>query len=185
MRLKSKWIEFIYKSATSTRKIRTLLTPVGAIVFGLFLGLFITAAIFTDYIFHISWIFPFFWISVIAVILIVSGLFFTSWSVYHFIKVKGTPVPVNPPPILVISGPYKYMRNPMLTGIFLLLFGIGLVIKSTSLVVIFTPLFILLNVLELKLIEEPELAMRLGEEYVNYKRVTPMFFPKFKQFFSP
>ena len=184
MGLKSKWIEFLYKSATGTRRIRTLLTPIGAIVFGLFLGLFISAAIFTDYIFDIPWILPYYWISIIDMMLTVTGLFLTSWSVYHFIKVKGTPVPVNPPPILVTSGPYRYMRNPMLTGIFLLLFGIGLMIESTSLLAIFTPLFIFSNVIELKLIEEPELAMRLGEEYINYKRVTPMFFPNCKQLFS-
>ena len=184
MRLKTKWIEFLYNSATGTRRIRTLLTPIGVIVFVLFLGLFITAAIFIDKIFNLPWILPFSRMSIIAWIISVTGLFLTSWSVYHFIKVKGTPVPLNPPPVLVTSGPYGYMRNPMLTGIFLLLFGIGLMIESTSLVILFVPLFILLNVIELKFIEEPELAMRLGEEYVNYKRVTPMFFPKFKQFFS-
>jgi protein-S-isoprenylcysteine O-methyltransferase Ste14 len=73
------------------------------------------------------------------------------------------------------------MRNPMLTGIFILLIGIGIFIESTSLLIIYTPLFILLNVIELKLIEEPELVMRLGEAYKTYRKTTPMFFPDFKQ----
>jgi protein-S-isoprenylcysteine O-methyltransferase Ste14 len=47
------------------------------------------------------------------------------WSVQNFLKVKGTPVPFNPPPQLVTSGPYAYTRNPMLTGVFALLFGFG------------------------------------------------------------
>ena len=42
---------------------------------------------------------------------------------------------------------------------------------------IFTPLFILINVMELKMIEEPELAMRLGKPYLEYRAKTPMFFP--------
>ena len=41
----------------------------------------------------------------------------------------------------------------------------------------FTPLFVLVNVLELKEIEEPELMKRLGDEYIVYRRQTPMFIP--------
>lgn len=54
-----------------------------------------------------------------------------------------------------ISFPYTITRNPMLTRVFLLLFGIGFLIKSVSLVCIFTPLFILVMAWELKNIEEP------------------------------
>jgi protein-S-isoprenylcysteine O-methyltransferase Ste14 len=46
------------------------------------------------------------------------------------------------------------------------------------LVFLFTPLFILANVWELKHIEEPELIRRLGDEYAAYRRRTPMFLPR-------
>jgi protein-S-isoprenylcysteine O-methyltransferase Ste14 len=68
----------------------------------------------------------------------------------------------------------------MLTGIFVTLFGIGILLNSTSLMFLFTPLVILLNTLEVKYIEEPELEKRLGEPYVQYKKRTPMFFPQFR-----
>jgi len=68
----------------------------------------------------------------------------------------------------------------MLTGVFLILFGIGFAINSVSLVFIFTPLFVLINVWELKQIEEPELIKRLGDEYIEYRRQTPMFIPRFR-----
>jgi protein-S-isoprenylcysteine O-methyltransferase Ste14 len=55
------------------------------------------------------------------------------WSVAHFLKAKGTPVPFNPPPRLVDSGPYAYSRNPMLTGVFALLFGLGVLLASPPL----------------------------------------------------
>jgi len=97
-------------------------------------------------------------------------------SIIYFIKVKGTPVPFNPPPKLVTTGLYKYSRNPMLTGIFIQLFGIGMLNNSIALIFIYTPLFILLNFWELKKIEEPELEKRFGKEYLDYKRKTPMFF---------
>ena len=106
------------------------------------------------------------------------ALFLIGWSVQNFLNAKGTPVPFNPPPILIRSGPYAYTRNPMLTGVFALLFGFGIFFGSLSLLLVFTPLFILLNFWELKAIEEPELVKRLGREYIEYQEMTPMFFPK-------
>jgi protein-S-isoprenylcysteine O-methyltransferase Ste14 len=68
----------------------------------------------------------------------------------------------------------------MLTGVFLFLFGLGLGAGSFSLVFFFTPLYILFNVWELKEIEEPQLVRRLGDEYIEYRRRTPMFVPGFR-----
>jgi protein-S-isoprenylcysteine O-methyltransferase Ste14 len=87
-------------------------------------------------------------------------------------------VPFNPPPEVVTTGPYRYARNPMLTGVFLFLFGLGIAVDSLSLVLFFTPLFILTNVWELKEIEEPELVKRFGNEYIEYQLRTPMFIPR-------
>lgn len=106
------------------------------------------------------------------------GIVLIVWSVFNFLKAKGTPVPLNPPPVLVVDGPYAFVRNPMLSGIFFVLFGCGLLFQSISLIFIFTPLFIFMNSIEIKMIEEPELEMRLGREYLEYKKSTPMFIPK-------
>jgi protein-S-isoprenylcysteine O-methyltransferase Ste14 len=108
------------------------------------------------------------------------GAVVTAWSALHFLRVKGTPVPFNPPPKVVETGPYRYARNPMLTGVFLFLFGLGLAVDSPSLVFFFTPLYVLFNVWELKQIEEPELVRRFGDEYIEYRRRTPMFVPGFR-----
>jgi protein-S-isoprenylcysteine O-methyltransferase Ste14 len=116
----------------------------------------------------------------IAIPLIVAGAAITAWSVIHFLKAKGTPVPFNPPSEVVRTGPYRYARNPMLTGVFILLFGIGFAVNSVSLVCVFTPLYVLVNVWELRKIEEPELEKRFGDEYVEYRRRTPMFLPGFR-----
>jgi protein-S-isoprenylcysteine O-methyltransferase Ste14 len=177
MTLKSTWIDFLYKSATGTKNIRTLLTPIGALFFGLFTFSFVWVALEIDAgldLPDITWT-P--WNLIIGSLLIMIGLWLTGWSVYYFLRTKGTPVPINPPPTLVDKGPYYYIRNPMLSGIFLLLFGLGFCLSSFSLIVIFTPLFIVINTLELKLIEEPELKKRLGSVYTDYKKRTPMFIP--------
>ena len=80
-------------------------------------------------------------------------------------------------PRLVKEGPYRFVRNPMLSGIFLIMCGIGFYLNSLSLLSIFTPLSILLNFLELENAEEPGLEKRFAEDWFEYKKRTPMFFP--------
>lgn len=185
MSINQSWINFLYNISIGTKKTRTLLTPIGIVVFGTFVFIFISAAVYTDNILNL----PDFNLNtlniIISLLLLIIGLFFVVWSVIHFLKVKGTPVPINPPPKLVSTGPYAYSRNPMLTGIFFLMYGIGFWIGSLSLILIFTPLFILTNILELKKIEEPELEKRLGQKYIEYKRKTPMFIPSLNSILKP
>jgi protein-S-isoprenylcysteine O-methyltransferase Ste14 len=180
MSLRDKWINILYKTATSSRKIRTLLTPVGAVFFLAFIVLFIVVSLWLDKFLGFPNLLPTLWNTIVPIPILAIGLFLMSWSMLHFIKVNGTPVPFNPPPKLVTTGPYAYSRNPMLTGAFILLFGIGILFNSVSLAFIFTPIFILLNVLELKAIEEPELEKRFGKEYTEYRKRVPMFIIRLK-----
>jgi len=175
MSLIGKWTDLIYRVATGDIKTKILLTPIAG---GLYLGLiavFILVSFFVDHLFQFPKIIPPPWDLMIGYPLMYIGFFLMMLSIIYFIKVKGTPVPFNPPPKLIITGPYKYARNPMLTGIFMQLFGTGMYYHSFSLLCIFTPLFILLNIWELKSIEEPELIKRFGQEYEDYKRRVPMF----------
>jgi protein-S-isoprenylcysteine O-methyltransferase Ste14 len=177
MNIRKYWINLVHRAATGTKKIRTLLTPVGILIFGLFTGLFIFLSLLVDRAIGLPWPVSNSVSLLVSIPMLVIGAALTAWSAFHFLKVRGTPVPFNPPPELVQSGPYKYVRNPMLTGVFLVLFGIGFAVRLLSLVLIFTPLFILVNVWELKKIEEPELARRLGDDYIKYQKKTPMFIP--------
>lgn len=176
--IREAWIGVLYKAATGTRRTRTLLTPVGLLVFGVFTGVFILSAVVVDRLLHLPGLLPVFLRIPVSIIILGLGLLVTVWSVVHFLRVNGTPVPLNPPPKVVDTGPYRHVRNPMLTGVFTILLGIGFAIDSTSLVLLFTPLYILANVWELKHIEEPELVKRLGDEYVAYRNRTPAFLPR-------
>jgi protein-S-isoprenylcysteine O-methyltransferase Ste14 len=178
MGYRESWINVLYRAATGTKITRTLLTPIGMMIFGVFVALFVFAAIIIDRLLHLPRLIPEEVRLPISIPVMAVGIAVTAWSAFHFLKVKGTPVPFNPPPRVVNTGPYRYARNPMLTGVFLFLLGVGLGINSVSLVFFFTPLFVLFNVWELKEIEEPELMRRLGEEYIKYRRQTPMFIPR-------
>jgi len=69
----------------------------------------------------------------------------------------------------------------MLLGMFIFLFGLGVLLGSLSLIFIFTPLFIVINVLYIKAIEEKEMEKKFGRAYLEYKKRVPMFIPWFKK----
>ena len=177
MELRKHWVDLLHRAATGTKKTRIVLTPIGLTIFGVFTALFVLAGILVDRLLDLPGLLPAGARFFVSPLLLTAGIFITAWSALQFIKVKGTPVPFNPPPKIVKTGPYRYVRNPMLAGVFLILFGIGFAANSFSLVVFFTPLYVLLNVWELKNIEEPELVKRLGDEYIEYRKKTPMFIP--------
>ena len=77
-----------------------------------------------------------------------------------------------------MRGPYAWTRNPMLIGLFAGVMGVGFLAGSLSIVCVWTPVFVLANAIEVKLVEEPELERRLGEGYTEYKRRVPMFIPR-------
>ena len=178
MGIRERWINLLHRAATGTKKTRTLLTPIGITIFGAFTALFVIAALWVDRLLDLPSLLPEGARLPVSIPVMAVGFAVTVWSGFHFLKVKGTPVPFNPPPEVVTTGPYRYARNPMLTGVFLFLFGLGIVVDSLSLVLFFTPLFILINVWELKEIEEPELVKRFGNEYIEYQLRTPMFIPR-------
>ena len=150
MAFRTHWINLLHRAASGTQKTRTILTPIGVTIFGAFTALFVAAAIFVDRLLSLPRLLPEGARLPVSVPLILAGLAVTAWSAFHFLKVQGTPVPLNPPPKVVKTGPYRYARNPMLTGVFLFLFGMGFGFNSVSLVFFFTPLYVLINVWELK-----------------------------------
>lgn len=171
-------VEFIYRAATGARHLRLVSMPIFAAFFLTLVLLTIFLALKADEAFHLPRLLASPWNVLLSLPLLSVGAFLWIWSVVHFAKAKGTPVPVSPPPKLVDTGPYAYTRNPMLSGVFLVLFGIGFMVGSLALLFVFAPIFVVCSVLEFKFIEEPELEKRLGDAYREYKRKTPMLIPK-------
>ena len=170
-------VDLFYNVAVGSKMIRGILAPIVAVFFFAVVCLMIFCSFQLDKIIGVPAFLPARISYLTAIPLIIAGMLMIGWPMFYFFLSKGTPVPLAPPPKLIFDGPYKYSRNPMVTGIFILLFGFGFLWDSISLVMIFTPLFTILNAIELKMVEEPELEKRLGNEYVKYKERTPMFFP--------
>ena len=154
---------------------RRLLTPVVlTIALGLLL-LLVVVSLLTDRALVLPTLVPRVLGTAIGTALLAIGLSLWGWSIALF---KGRGVPVNPPRELVAVGPYAWVRNPMLLGFFTAFVGLGFLLHSVSLVFIWTPAFVILNVIELKLVEEPELERRLGPAYREYRETVPMLFPR-------
>jgi protein-S-isoprenylcysteine O-methyltransferase Ste14 len=171
-------LQVFHSVATGSRWKRELLTPVGFLIFGATLAAVLVLGLSTDKLLRMPELLPGSVGVALGVVLVVMGSLLCGWCVLRFRAARGTPVPFNPPEDLIVVGPYLWMRNPMVTGVFGLLFGIGLLLQSVSIVFIWTPLYVLAHVVELKKVEEPELELRFGEAYAEYKRRTPMFIPR-------
>jgi protein-S-isoprenylcysteine O-methyltransferase Ste14 len=176
MGLRNKIIDDISETAGVSSRSRTIMTPILATIFLSIPVFLIFLSLWLDRELGLPMLVPVPWNFIIAVPVMCGGLFLMLWCVFRFFVSHGTPVPINPPPVLITNGPYSCCRNPMLSGIFILMVGLGIFFSSISLLFIFTPLFILCNFIWLKMIEEPELEKRLGEGYKEYRKRVPMFF---------
>lgn len=175
--MSQKRIDLIFSIATGSSRKRKLYTPLGALFFFVITGLYIAVPLIIEAELNIPKFLTYPWSVIFSIPFIAVGVFYTFWSLIEFFKSKGTPVPFSPPPQLIVKGPYKYSRNPMVTGLFMQMFGLGILLGSILITFVFTPLYILLHYRLLKTVEEPELELRLGNAYVEYKNNVPMFLP--------
>jgi protein-S-isoprenylcysteine O-methyltransferase Ste14 len=114
--------------------------------------------------------------------LIVIGAAFALWSIQtQFTLGKGTPAPMMPTRRLVALGPYSHCRNPMTFGTLLFYLGMGVWIGS-AFAVCLTLLLAVLLIMYIKVIEERELELRFGEEYLQYKRGTSFIVPRLRRY---
>jgi protein-S-isoprenylcysteine O-methyltransferase Ste14 len=93
----------------------------------------------------------------------------------------GTLAPWDPPRRLVIRGPYRYVRNPMISGVVFVLFGEALMLLSRP-HAIWAATFLVINVIYIPLFEEPQLHARFGASYDEYSRHVPRLIPRLRPF---
>ena len=90
---------------------------------------------------------------------------------------RGTPAPFDPPRRLVVSGPYRYLRNPMYLGAGLALAGAALFYQALVLWA-YAGGFLLLMHAFVVAYEEPTLRRTFGEDYESYCREVRRWLPK-------
>ena len=78
---------------------------------------------------------------------------------------------------VTMAGPYKLLRHPLYLGNFLEGLGLTLFVNVWQLTLLYIPLFFIIYYKKMKL-EEQFLIDTFGDDYVNYKEITPRFIPK-------
>jgi protein-S-isoprenylcysteine O-methyltransferase Ste14 len=106
-----------------------------------------------------------------SMIFLIVGLILLIWCISLFFSSgNGTLMPISKLETqkLVIKGPYRYIRHPMILGVIMILLGESVIFGSWWLLG-FNILFFVLNLIYLPLVEEKGLEIRFGYEYLQYK----------------
>lgn len=105
----------------------------------------------------------------VAVIFLAPGLLLLLWCVWEFYRSgKGTLAPWMPPKHLVVTGLYRFSRNPMYIGVVLILWGWAVGYRSSRLVAYALIMMIVFH-LRVVLYEEPWLAQAHGDRWHTYR----------------
>ncbi len=108
------------------------------------------------------------------------GLVLFTASLRHFwVEGRGTLAPWDPPRRLVVRGPYRYVRNPMISGVIFMLCGLALGLRSSPHGT-WAALFVAVNLIYIPLLEEAQLHARFGEAYRRYCAAVPRIVPRLR-----
>ena len=119
-------------------------------------------------------------VSLLAVPLWLIGSLMVLWCFWDFtFKGRGTPVPLDPPKELVVTGFYRYVRNPTYVGVLAIFLGHFLWFGYWALLIYTVLAFIGVHVF-IVLYEEPTLRRKFGASYEEYLKKVPRWMPKIR-----
>jgi len=102
------------------------------------------------------------------------------WCFWDFtFKGESTPLPLDPPKESVVTGPYRYVRNPICVGVHIIVMDYFLWFKTVWMIIYAVIAFLGIH-LFVAWYEEPTLKKKFGAAYKNYCKSVPRWIPKFK-----
>jgi protein-S-isoprenylcysteine O-methyltransferase Ste14 len=113
----------------------------------------------------------------VAWIAITVGAAFLVHAFALFARHHGTPAPVAPTETLVVTGVYRFVRNPMYLAVLAIILGQALLFGSWWLV-LYAVIVLAAVVAFVKGYEEPNLTSTYGEHYLDYRRNVPAWWPR-------
>ena len=115
-----------------------------------------------------------------GVIVTVSGSIIALWCVLVFAQSgRGTPIPLDPPRRLVVSGPYRFVRNPMALGVGVALAGVALFYESAQFLLAVVVFMLAIHAM-VRFYEEPTLHRAFGSDYAAYRKRVNRWVPRLR-----
>ena len=113
-----------------------------------------------------------------GVALVVVGWTILLWCTVEFVRRGGgTPSPARAPTKLVVSGLFRFVRNPMYVGVVSAIEGIALTMPSWE-TALYGFVVAMAFHLRVRLYEEPRLAREFGDEFKAYCARVPRWIPR-------
>jgi protein-S-isoprenylcysteine O-methyltransferase Ste14 len=123
--------------------------------------------------------------AVCGLVLLAAGAMLFAGCLYYFwTRGQGTLAPWDPPRRFVVEGPYRFVRNPMISGVIGVLLGEACILRSAQLAE-WAGVFILANIVYIPALEEPMLVARFGQPYLRYKTAVRRFLPRLRPWMPP
>jgi protein-S-isoprenylcysteine O-methyltransferase Ste14 len=113
-------------------------------------------------------------------VVLAFGLLLFASSLRRFaVEGKGTLAPWDPPRRLVVHGPYRFVRNPMISAVIFVLTAEAMLLGSKP-HAWWALTFLAINGVYIPLLEEPLLRVRFGDKYREYCRHVPRIIPRLR-----
>ncbi|MGV0741826.1 methyltransferase family protein [Mycolicibacterium sp. XJ870] len=109
--------------------------------------------------------------------LVAFGLWYLVWTMILFDRIGKGALAIGSPVNLVVEGPYRHVRNPMMTAVFSIQLGTAVATTSPWLYGWFA-LFCTVVAIAIPVFEEPHLRKRFGTEYDAFRRHVPRWIPR-------
>ena len=115
-----------------------------------------------------------------AWIVVAIGSLIAGWCMLAFgVKGLGTPAPFDPPRRLVVSGLYRFVRNPMYVGMGILLIGEAWLIGRIKIIYMAIVALTMVSIFVI-VFEEPVLRSKFGDDYIEYCRNVRRWIPRLR-----
>jgi protein-S-isoprenylcysteine O-methyltransferase Ste14 len=114
----------------------------------------------------------------LGIVMIVAGFIPLADSIIRFVREgRGTPEPLHPTETLVVTGLYRYVRNPMYVGVITMIFGEAVFLANRHIAEYGAIAWVIMHLFVL-FYEEPTLRRRYGADYDAFCRRVGRWIPR-------
>lgn len=112
-----------------------------------------------------------------TLLLLLGGVLLAETFSRFALQGRGTPAPVYPTETLVVTGSYRFVRNPMYVAVVSLILGQGLLFGSLPVLAYGAVIWLTVHLFVISY-EEPTLARTFGDQYARYRANVRRWIPR-------